>query len=99
MGKKLHNKWDIIHNITFTIHLRLSTIEHKCAQDSHHCQSHFVEFIYNPMIISQVQNEIWQKNMYVNEEGRVYMHHNYMNQREFLSTIQNLHIISSCHNF
>jgi hypothetical protein len=34
--------------------------------------------------------------MYGDEEGRVYMHHNYMNPKEFSSTTQNLHTIFGC---
>jgi len=58
LEKKSHNKWSIVNNITFTIDLKLGTIEHEGAQDSHHFQNHFVGFIYNPMVHSQVQNEI-----------------------------------------
>jgi hypothetical protein len=47
---------------------------------------------------SSSKGSLTKKNMYGDEEGRVYMHHNCMNKREFSSRTQNLHTNSGCHN-
>jgi len=51
-----------------------------------------------PWFFFKFKRKFDKKNMYGDEEGRVYMHHDCMNKREFSSRTQNLHTNSGCHN-